>query len=138
MIRKYFSSFPLQEFLKDMDGYRDFVFVISSILRIIVIGNFLTSMSVSTYTTNKSMQNNITRVLSKPASLCIARLCGYHISNIHVVNKQACDVSDEEGLQRMFSGCDEGFNCSFQFYKAMLFILLKKCLYSSTGYMQES
>lgn len=32
-------SLSLQEKLSELDGFRDFVFVISSILRIIVIGN---------------------------------------------------------------------------------------------------
>uniref|UniRef100_A0A3P8P4X3 chitin synthase n=1 Tax=Astatotilapia calliptera TaxID=8154 RepID=A0A3P8P4X3_ASTCA len=38
----------MQDTLSQLDGFRDFVFVISSILRILVIGNYLPSMSVLT------------------------------------------------------------------------------------------
>lgn len=43
-----FSSLTPQDTLSQLDGFRDFVFVISSILRILVIGNYLPSMSVLT------------------------------------------------------------------------------------------
>lgn len=50
-------SINQQDKLSELDGFRDFVFVISSILRIMVIGNYLPSLFGSTLNT----QNMVTK-----------------------------------------------------------------------------
>uniref|UniRef100_A0A3B5AI74 chitin synthase n=1 Tax=Stegastes partitus TaxID=144197 RepID=A0A3B5AI74_9TELE len=64
----------LQDTLSELDGFRDFVFVISSVLRVIVIGNYLPSTSASTHSRQKN--NKITHAhdmyYQHPTSLCFA------------------------------------------------------------------
>lgn len=63
-VRVVFPShfLSLQETLSELDGFRDFVFVVSSILRIIVIGKYKLSQFVST-TLKKNMVTKLHMLL---------------------------------------------------------------------------
>lgn len=107
-----FSSLIPQDTLSQLDGFRDFVFVISSILRILVIGNYLPSMSVLTQWMERRKKN----MLAKLHPLCTGRVMKNLISHIHTGEQtDFCDVRGADGLQRMFSSCDEFFSCCFQY-----------------------
>lgn len=47
-----------QKVLAELEGFRDFVFVISSILRILVIGNYLLPMLVSVYSSQNDAEKS--------------------------------------------------------------------------------
>lgn len=69
-LRIFFSSLIPQDTLSQLDGFRDFVFVISSILRILVIGNYLPSMSVLMQWMERRKKN----MLAKLHPLCTGRV----------------------------------------------------------------
>lgn len=101
MIRETLSL-SLQETLTELDGFRDFVFVISSILRIIVIGNYLPSMSVSKDNTHKKHPDKIRRALElccEQQQLCFAESSHHLPSNVHAGGQRGADGFAQEVLQ---------------------------------------
>lgn len=65
-----FSSLTPQDTLSQLDGFRDFVFVISSILRILVIGNYLPSMSVLTQWMERRKKKHAGKITPALALCC--------------------------------------------------------------------
>lgn len=105
-----FSSLTPQDTLSQLDGFRDFVFVISSILRILVIGNYLPSMSVLTQwmerrKEKKTCWQNYTRsciVLSSSNITALDAWWKIEFPTFALENKQ---ISVMPGVQMDCRGC---------------------------------